>query len=521
MDASHTNMEVGRSHQPSRPCLTILDLPDELLLDIFGLVEYLDPALPHHIAYTGTKDIKNARLVCRRFCAVSSQLLGRVVCIQFNEESLARLDEISRHPTIAKGVRTIRVVLHFYNRSFVDLDRFGSYHAKVLDYRLHDFADNQRSPALRVPEETASALIAEGRAVAAALRRLAPANPDAGHHSLGDQDHQRALLDEIHREYLTRLEKQESLLESAKFFRLLGAAIARMPAARKLEFKDRAFETIEKHQLLVPGRDVWGAVRRLTHQPINGREAKCDEDLELPNYQCVLRVIDAVRSAGASLNGIDIKLANSGYPGGLAPAPHLRQEFSSGMQQLKEFSLVYNDGRYVAHDADHLEAFLSACLDTPSLQKLSLDLGWRRPDSEKIDLGKVMGSRARPNLTNIFLSRVGIHLSDLELFLEGLPESLDVLIQEGTHLLSGTWQEALDAFRRKRGRVIRLGGRPWGAECDDMDGDDIVAMFYPTHSNWNRSAVDLYISNQFPRMLNPFQARKDGIGLAEVLGTLV
>lgn len=107
-----------RINELSRPYLrklSILDLPDEILLEIFEHVENFDldgGPLPYSYNDRGRKDIKNTRLVCQRFCDVSSQLLVRVVRVYFNEASLARLDEISRHPTIAKGVRAVGVVLN-------------------------------------------------------------------------------------------------------------------------------------------------------------------------------------------------------------------------------------------------------------------------------------------------------------------------------------------------------------------------------------------------------------------------
>ncbi|KAM7196947.1 hypothetical protein V8F33_005829 [Rhypophila sp. PSN 637] len=90
--------------------LTILDLPNELLLEIFEWVE------DFNINYRDTSrrlerrnprdinDIRNCRLVCRRFNAVSSQLLVRIVRVALTERSLTRFEEISRHPVISKGV---------------------------------------------------------------------------------------------------------------------------------------------------------------------------------------------------------------------------------------------------------------------------------------------------------------------------------------------------------------------------------------------------------------------------------
>ncbi|KAF7955200.1 uncharacterized protein EAE97_000459 [Botrytis byssoidea] len=52
--------------------------------------------------------IQEMRLVCRRICNISSHFLLPTVRVELSAQSLARLDMISRHPTIGKGVRTAR-----------------------------------------------------------------------------------------------------------------------------------------------------------------------------------------------------------------------------------------------------------------------------------------------------------------------------------------------------------------------------------------------------------------------------
>lgn len=117
--------------------LSIMDLPDEILLGIFRLVEDIDWELHAEIClHVDRKDIKNVRLVCRRFSNLSSELLVRRVRISPSEASLARLDAISRHPTISKGVCIVRVVLHLYNPALRDTVSFLTYHAEEAAGRL-------------------------------------------------------------------------------------------------------------------------------------------------------------------------------------------------------------------------------------------------------------------------------------------------------------------------------------------------------------------------------------------------
>lgn len=87
--------------------LNILDLPDELLIKIFGLVkggwktsliEVSCELWPSDIA-----SVKNTRLTCRRFCNTSSHLLLRYLVVEMNPASLAHLDKVSRHPPSQKA----------------------------------------------------------------------------------------------------------------------------------------------------------------------------------------------------------------------------------------------------------------------------------------------------------------------------------------------------------------------------------------------------------------------------------
>lgn len=82
--------------------LNIYDLPDELLMDIFG---YLRKRC----------DIKHLRLSSRRLNTTSSHLLMDTVNVSLNLKSLERLENISRHPAISKGIRRLVTSVDVYN----------------------------------------------------------------------------------------------------------------------------------------------------------------------------------------------------------------------------------------------------------------------------------------------------------------------------------------------------------------------------------------------------------------------
>ncbi|KAK4103236.1 hypothetical protein N658DRAFT_305749 [Parathielavia hyrcaniae] len=482
--------------------LSILDFPDEILLGIF---ELLEPPCNPIIGYCGNRaDIKNTRLVCRRFCDVSSQLLVRLVHVGVNEPSLARLEEISRHPTIAKGVRTIRLVLHLHNNSFSDFDLFISYHADEVEEQVDmwDRAKLWDCSGPKMDEQTAAEVTANGMAVVSTLRRLAWADPDDVEMSEVDKNH-RACLDETHREYLALLETQESLISSGEFSRIVGFAMSRMPGARRLEVTDSNFFSMRGHGVM-SGGDIWAAAHHRMLQPMTAYQME-KHDLERPNYQCLLDTLRSVQGAGVLLDAIDIDLSTMGIPGALVLAPDLRQEFCSGMRLLKEFKFRYSEA-LDEEGADHLSEFLSACLETSSLRQIFLSVGaTEEGEGARIDVGRIVGSKSQ--LTDISIhGQFATDLSKLVRLLEQLPEPVRVLSLDGIRLLSGTWEEALVAIRKKKCQVMFLSD-PCGAECDDMSSGDYERIFSRPKDSMERNAAEVYVrSHPALRIPNPLRA---------------
>jgi hypothetical protein len=239
-----------------------------------------------------------------------------------------------------------------------------------------------------------------------------------------------------------------------------------------------------------------------------------EHNLERPDYQCLVNTIDSVRSAGALLDSITIRLLTLGAPRTLVLAPDIRQRFFSGMRQLKNFEFTYNR-RLDDQDAGHLTDFLSACLDTSSLTCLMLDLGDPWDQSATINVGNIIGSQSRHEPTDIFLAGTGIELSVLVLLLQRLPDSMSSLKVRlsDLRLLSGTWKDALDALRKKESHTMILDG-PCGAEVNDMSYADYSRIFIDKDGATRDTIASLYIANRFSA-INPIQAVEDGLDLKD------
>ncbi len=502
----------------SRPFLrrlSILDLPDEILLLIFDLVECFDLAWVEnqdpqssssHYFGPGREDIKAARLVCRRFCAVASKMLVRLVRVTpSNPDSVERLAAISRHPAISTGVCTVRVVLYMHDPTPADRDVFYRYHAAGLESHLRFVLEAshflERSG---IPQASSPEILAEALEALSPLRYAVSQGFDFDDAAGVEADKECwERLDEIYREYVSVIDTQKSLLNSETFPKLVGDSMSRMPRARRLELHDFDRVTFLESDPALLELGVWDLLRHLMLSPFAGHQARM-LGFNLPDYQLVPQLMDAVEGAGVLLDAVEVDLSTVGLPGSLVPAP---QQLSSGMPHPRRFSFTCDGKTGVQATAD-VEQFLSACLDTPSLQKLTLDLKDDETSTPRIDLAKAMGSRARPELVSIRMRHVMVDLADLVRLLDVLPEEMVSLEMEDVLLHSGTWKEALDALRRKSCQIKEL-RRPQGAELDDMSHREYVRIFSAREFDTGSSPADFYISDECFEAPNPLQALED------------
>jgi len=451
--------------RPHLRCLKILDFPNEVLLIILEYVEgYEGDASPSQTSNWNScrKDIQNARLVCRKFRDLGSLLLVRIVDVELNQASVDRLNEISQHPSVSKGVRVVKVILDQYNDMLIDFETFLSFHAGQLENQVRLFIGDD--PERRTSETATSAM-----SIVSTLRQRIDdlyVATDAGR--VEDDRGWLSSLGSAHKKLLALVNKQSSLMEPRAFPRVVGAAIARMPFSRTLEFRDSSCGYPSRRQSInFEDRDIWGQVYRLMLEPITGADATAQGISSTQNYRCIFELIAAAQITGVLFRTIDITVWNPGCQGGLSVPHEDRGAFSAGMKQLKKFSFRIGIGPDDDH-IDDVQEFLSACLDTPSLEHLELVTVMdprRILDTMRIDAGQVMSSTLRPNLTALILHNVGLDLSDIVALkkIQKFPRHVDL---ENIRLYSGTWEEALDVLRDVRPRSINLRGLRGGERRD-------------------------------------------------------
>ncbi|KAK0639498.1 hypothetical protein B0T16DRAFT_518376 [Cercophora newfieldiana] len=159
-----------------------------------GLEEEGGFVIPRH--HDDIEDIKNCRLVCQKFRDLGAEMLVRIVTVDIRGRSLNRLAEISRHPTIRRGVRAVRVAL-------------GS-----LQHRGH-------SPVSEAVWKASAAYLATWRTE--------------------DQDAHLALLNLMRQKRKKIYEDHNQQLQNGNFTESIADSVARMLNSRQLIFTDNFF----------------------------------------------------------------------------------------------------------------------------------------------------------------------------------------------------------------------------------------------------------------------------------------
>lgn len=482
--------------------LNVLDLPEEILVAIFRCVEDSDlPSTLDHDWGDG-EDIASARQVCRRFCYAASGFLVRRICVEPTKASLARLDEVSRHPAIAAGVYHVRLVLRFYNPSFANIGNFVSYHTQSLGEQIETWKESRPDPddvgvheeaAIENAEEFVTTLIRDKTATRY-FRNL-----------FGDDYDTMDWLSQVHSEYLQLVEEQRWLLDEGRFAQAAGSAMARMPRARHLEIVDTEPPEVA---LWGPGVEPWSAMEEYMRQPM-GDISRNLRGILPPNDQCVVDMLNGVRGGGTCLETLAISLRSPGLVWSMTPTTDAHRELASGLQKLKGFKWE-TKAAMAAKSVDGVEKFLRACIDTPSLEHIHIDLR-RQTENEpspSIDMGKVMGATDRKLLRSLWLCRVNFHLDDLKVFLNHLTHERVSLSMADLYLLSGTCQELLDILRNKEAGSKWL-RRPEGQDTEDMSDEDYRNIFLG--EDGRGGLAQLYMSKKMSGWSapNPIQALEE------------
>ncbi|KAM7190063.1 hypothetical protein V8F20_009896 [Naviculisporaceae sp. PSN 640] len=488
LDAQSTlRQSIRELCRPFLRSLTIMDLPDEVLLDIF---EELEGFTPDHrrwnfISRPGVNAIKNVRLVCRRFSNLSSRFLIRRVQVTPDLSSIAFLDQISRHPTIARGIRDIEVLLQF--RFVSALDSFSGL-IGFLREQLGNQLDRFNQVWARVHGEDKMDLYHKimdgGTAAYLVLERmeLQRDEEDGVQDAVeGDGEHLE-FLQKVHDKRNMLVQEERSLVESGQFAEAIASAMARMPAARGLRLTDNDLRFRRDEHIISAEETVWEGIKRVALRPFCNQFRK-ETGLEDPDLGSVGQIINAARRAGVELESLAINLHSWGKPGSIMSSLGSRDVISGALKRLKRFSFDCEqtlDGKEV----NEVEQLCSTFTGTPSLQRLELRLNRDEDLNEAppwVNLTKILGTTmSRPKLVHLCLRNLAI--SHPIKLLRLLPSPMYSVYLSTVRLVgdTGTWRETLDALVKSACEWFKL-RRPLGAECETwMTGANYVEVFGTT-----------------------------------------
>ncbi|KAE8454428.1 hypothetical protein EG329_000050 [Mollisiaceae sp. DMI_Dod_QoI] len=505
--------------------LTILDMPDEILMRVFNHVKSL---VSWHVGiYVYDKDdLKNVRLTCRRFYNVSSPLLIHSIRVRINSQSVLRLEEISRHPIISKGVQHVRIILDFYDYFMADdIRTFAAYRLEMM---RRDTAMMEGRPTLniynRVPQQKDLDTIEKVKEMLESWETFVNGTPDdpvdEGTSDLrfmrlaqDDTSGHLEILRKAYEEYQLRFSDQEKLLKDDYFIQAVASAMARMPIANMLEVIDLNSPFLTNSTCFQIAENDEDLIEYLA-QSMSWDEAGF-YDFGPPPSEILVKLPVAIHKAGGLLKDLKIRLTSPKDYSVLSMSEEDRRDLAAVSQRLRSFDFSPNATEFDfqrapgADEMKDLGIFVSALMDTRSLEDINLDLHylWEQGNPPILSFGPVITPRPWPNLREIYLRGLSLHLSELERLVDQLNDSVHLLAIQLMHLLSGTWADGLDLLRKfgiSQGhldmRVVFLD--PSGAECETLTYAAKEEIFGRESANMKNRAEE-YIGGHIDR--NPLR----------------
>lgn len=516
------------SRRSLRP-LNIMDMPDEILMIIFGHAEgWIEAADDPWDRRKGVDDIRNIRLTSRRFHNCSSHLLLYNVCVELTEESLSRFEEISRHPLISNGIRGVHVALDFYDSVLASDRRKLGFHiyerliriGKVTQVAINkqhkrSSASNKFVNSTDKEIEQAMESMRRGWDILVVLSRCIYTDPTKD--DTNEMTACRSMLVRAHDRYRQCYESQERLRLSGKFPEALAAAMSRLSRIERMEFLDG------KHQTLYFRRQE--SFHAITHDPealyrwmispVYWEHAKTPGRGQ-PSLGLLVKIPAAVGGAGVKLEQIRFRLALPEDTSEMFPNVQESQNIRALVTKLQRFHARF---AYFPHQriirttqtprmAAGILHFITTFLDTDSLKGIGLDFAslWgTRTGAEAFNLGLLIQERSWPNLENFLAIGVSLRMAALKAFVH-LRQRPTAFRLEQVRLSSGTWAEVLDILRTKSSQRSNL-MRPSGAEINDMTRDELAWIVgtksMDLHEGELKTQAALYVCGQ--KSVNPFR----------------
>ena len=431
--------------------LRVLDLHEEILRLIFKYVkgepihqEKGHLSLPRY-SDKGVDSIKQVRLVCRDFCDLSSHLLIHDVSVSMRMPSLVHLYQVSRHPTISKGVRALRVNLSFFT---TDLSENFNRFVEFQQRRLRRLIKTLLSETLIGPQGW-DMVIKRCNQIWLSWDKLRSAS---GESSLGDKDREYIdILRQAHALYGQTCLEQYWMQADGSFLRTIAGAVSRMPAIKSLYIVDtesgrggRPSKTSFPFNMEKP------AVITAMAQPMSWKRAWNITPFSGIPIKFLSQIPLAIHRTGATLTHVHYGVnLNKGFQN-LLRGPQDRDALKNAMRHLKSFKFEAPSSPSISlhgePDMLHTKRFLECFTDTDSLENMTIDIGikYRRPGPNP-SAGRLLLTRRWSRLKSVKFSGP-LHANELESFYSNTRGPVEVQLRN-VLLLSGSWYNVVELMR--------------------------------------------------------------------------
>lgn len=465
---------ISEAVRPFLKPSNILALPEELLRHVFLYVR-------KRTSRYNVEQIKNLRLTCSQFCATSSHLLMSDITVDMTAQSLAHLDRVSRHPTISKGIRTIRICLgrHFDRDVANDFEAFARYQGAKLRNCIDSWQWSVRNGFFfrHLSREALQNAVDRGVAIADSF-------DEAVRHGLDETCPEHVLLRTAQECYRQQYESQ-LLLQRGDFAQAIVAAMMQMPAATCLSIQDEDNRAISSSERNIDPEDLddLETLRLKLQAPsLSWNMASCYW-LGSPPVDMIPSILSSVGEAGICLARLDIDV----------PTPEDLSTFSrdqlepsklqASSQQLKAFAYRPRESLPLSTEAFPLfTGFLFTLFETSTLQVIDLCFDFMYKKSylgqPTTSMAPILLSRPWPNLKELSFNGP-FQFQDLRKLVDHIDKNVE--LEWRGFLMDGSWAEVLDFLRNCRLHATitlsDVNGSIAGAELEEASEEELYYIF--------------------------------------------
>ncbi|KAK2731408.1 hypothetical protein CKAH01_09056 [Colletotrichum kahawae] len=458
-----------RSRKHVRP-LNLGDMPHDILAPVFAaeenqtIIEKGYRPLEYHRDKQQLDLMKSLRLTCRSLADMMSPLLFSSFTVRLTDESLTKLVYISRHPTLGKGIKTIRTAAPYQDVFIAENPAHFVDHVLYLMVQsfMIDDEDTGRSRWCGgLPGEEAAYF--EFMKSVANFRSL---DRDEGLNARmpgGDwyaAFSQHALLFRCWNVYRNKVAEEFRVLdgiynEGDNFVRLVVDAIARMPSVETLAFSDHSHDQpwALRHR---------GTRNKFTDEPLFDfftRGSNWENARNLPSAgsqnRCLLLLVSLLSTIGSrniELKHLEINVTAPNTLTGFGVAPEAREIFQRALRNVEFLKFHISPDPFnrtpiplkypprEPEELDSLDEFLDCLLSSNNLREL--DLSFKSLRKENVDnpvryyLPSLWKARPWPHLRKATLDSVCMDSTKLKNFLGDRPLWLTELYKP--HMSFGT-----------------------------------------------------------------------------------